>query len=282
MGRHISDTGRASGAIVPSADMPISGRFGTGNIRIFGSAGAHAFEIPSNSVRVRLWGGGANAGYNAALQKTGGGAGGGFALKVLNGLTVGQVVTVTVAAPGGTSSFGSYVSATGGVTAGAGGVGIGGDINTKGGSCEGLTCPGGCGAGSLFGDGAGSTGSASGLSGASGAGAATPGGLGGSGISGVGGTITSTSQTSYFCASGPAAVGHAGLDYLGTGGGGVGGNPYGGPGSNGGGGGFGAAAGPSCGGVGGWPGGGGGMCGGSAGGGIILGHGANGLVIVEW
>jgi hypothetical protein len=72
------------------------------------------------------------------------GGGGGFALKIITGLTPGTSVTITIGdgggpynpGTGGTSSFGTYVSATGGKNAASGGtpggVGSGGDINMYG------------------------------------------------------------------------------------------------------------------------------------------------------
>lgn len=130
MGRSASNAVAGSaGIITTSSDMPISGKFGTGRVAVISST--QAFLIPATSIRVRLWGAGANSG----------GGGGGFAMKVLSGLTIGQSVTATVgvgAATGGTTSFGAYLSATGGKqvngVAGDGGVGVGGDVNTTGGS----------------------------------------------------------------------------------------------------------------------------------------------------
>jgi len=83
-----------------SEDRPFTGSFGFGEQRFFATSGT--FTIPANvtSVRVRVWGGGASG----------------------NGA-------------GGTSSFGSHVSATGGSASysfgpgGAGGSGSNGDIN---------------------------------------------------------------------------------------------------------------------------------------------------------
>jgi hypothetical protein len=91
-------------------------------------------------VRVRVWGGGGGADYS--IPATGGG--GGFALKTVT-VTPGDAVTVTIGGggvaltypgAGGNSSFGGYVSATGGrnhtSTGGIGGAGSGGDINMNG------------------------------------------------------------------------------------------------------------------------------------------------------
>lgn len=88
-------------------------------------------------------GGGAPANYTGNLQGEGGG-GGGYAGKWLF-FTAGDTVALTVGAEGvfggangGTSSFGAFLSATGGGTAssggtpGSGGVGSGGDVNLSG------------------------------------------------------------------------------------------------------------------------------------------------------
>lgn len=117
------------------------------------------FVVPNgvNQVEVELWGGGAGSFASVANGPSGGGAGGGYARKRITGLTPGQTVAVTVGlggsagatggaspAPGGTSSFGPYVSATGGslnylatvTTPQNGGtptgVGVGGDVNLAG------------------------------------------------------------------------------------------------------------------------------------------------------
>ena len=97
------------------------------------------------TVRVRLWGGG--GGTNNGLYSQTVAGGGGFAIKTVTGLTPGSTVPVTVGrgspinngtGTGATSSFGAYVSATGGRnnqdgTTLIGGVGVGGDVNAYGG-----------------------------------------------------------------------------------------------------------------------------------------------------
>jgi len=144
-----------------------TGTFGTGKVMTYG-AGSYSFVVPSgiSSVRVRMWGAG-GCGANSVSSYTGGG-GGGFALKVIEGLSSGDSILITVGAAatspnsagsGGTSSFGSYVSATGGQNAVStnssrvGGVGTGGDINFAGGSSYAGGNGGGGGAASLFGNG---------------------------------------------------------------------------------------------------------------------------------
>jgi hypothetical protein len=121
--------------------------------------GSGSFVVPAgvSQVEVELWGGGSGSYASLSSIAAGGGAGGGYARKRVTGLTVGQVVPVTVGAGGaggttaggapgvgGTSSFGSYVSATGGALnvfatvsapqngAAPSGVGVGGDVNISG------------------------------------------------------------------------------------------------------------------------------------------------------
>jgi hypothetical protein len=112
---------------------PISGTYGSGKIQLFSASGTFTRPTGVTNVRARCWGGGASSQ----------GGGGGFAIKEIVGVTA--TVTVTVGAAGGTSSFGAYVSATGGTSGanGAGGVGTGGDFNSTGGT-GGSTTSGGC------------------------------------------------------------------------------------------------------------------------------------------
>lgn len=217
------------GLVVPSIDMPVTGKFGLGLLKVFGTPGTYSFVVPFGvtSVRVRMWGGGAVGG-------------GGFTFKTITGLTPGQVITVTVGGPQGTSSFGSFCSATGAVGL-VGGSGIGGDVNSAGGTGVGQY---GAGAGSLFGRGGDASSNTTGKSAASGGG----GTAGGAGLTGSGGF-----------GSNPPTNGSPLIDYIGTGGGGASSG-----GANGGGGG-----GPST--AGGFPGGGGGD----------VEKGAGGLLMVE-
>lgn len=208
MGRYSAsdENGFVSGVITPSDSMPLTGVFGTGRVAFI--TASQAFVIPATSMRVRLWGcGGNGSGYN-------GGGGGGFALKVINGLVVGESVAVTLGSlAGSTTSFGPYVSAKGGTAAtdaasGEGGVGVGGDINNKGGSGGigsnqngAASYGGGGGAANVLGKGgSGGDGSAAGGSAASGGG----GGMPSQGVATVAGC-------------GMAPVGSASLDFVGCG-----------------------------------------------------------------
>lgn len=193
---------------------PITGVFGTGQVQIFGAGQSGVWYVPPGvgKARVRLWGAG-GSGANAG--------GGGFALKTIYDLSgVTSVAVIVAEAPSGTSSFGSYVSATGGLSSSpySGGTGVGGDINTSGGTS------GSAGAGSLFGRGGSSS-----AQGSSGWGGSGVGNLGASGFLGSGGGNPNTVALGPASQSGMSAP--FSLDFIGTGGG-----AYSGSGTNGGGG----------------------------------------------
>lgn len=130
--------------------------FGAG-VQSFVNSGTFVVPAGVTQVEVETWGGGAGSFASISTSPSGGGAGGGYARKRVTGLTPGQSIVITVgaggaggtllggfAAPGGTSSFGSYVSATGGSLnvlaspgspqngATPGGNGVGGDVNLYG------------------------------------------------------------------------------------------------------------------------------------------------------
>ena len=251
-------------ALTATAFNPITGVFGSGNVQIFGgqgtTTGSYTWTVPPGvaKVRVRVFGGGGGNG----------GGGGGFAMKTVFDLSGVSTVAVTVGAgpsttTGGTSSFGAYVSATGGApTGGVGGAGSGGDINNTGGTCS-TSTGGGGGVANLFGFGG--TGGNTGYSGASGGGGggstASVGYSGAAGLFGSGGQYTSTGTGVGLITPTTGLIGQFSIDFIGTGGGGA----YYQAGANGGGGGYQAS--------GGYPGGG---CGGSGG------NGGAGMVIVEW
>lgn len=267
---------------------PVSGVFGTGQVQFFSASGAWAVPAGIGKVRVRVWGGG--GGCSSTSNNFGGGGGGGFAIKAIYDLSGVTSIAVTVGAGGtyasfatqqtaGTSSFGSYCSATGGqfaslsstYNANLGGTGVGGDINNTGGWTGGFTTTantgGGGGSASIFGNG-GSLGNAVSTSATTthtgGAGAAPYSYTsinGNSGFLGIGGQLAGTYSPAVSPTSG--LNNQFSIDYLGTGGSGSGSMS----GNNGGGGG-------SNGGNGGWPGGGSGNS--------TVGGGGSGLVIVEW
>ena len=85
------------------------------------------FTVPAgvDKIKVTVVGGGGNG-----ASAGGGGGGGGTCIIYATGLTAGGTVAVTVGAAGGTSSFGTYCTATGGISSagingGAGGIGTG-------------------------------------------------------------------------------------------------------------------------------------------------------------
>ena len=134
--------------------------FGSG-VQSFTQSGAFGVPAGVTQIEVEVWGGG--SGSYASLPGlptyggSGGGSGGGYARKRITGLTPGQSIAVVIgsggiagtlqggaATSGGTSSFGSYVSATGGslnaltsvsspqLGATPAGNGVGGDVNLSG------------------------------------------------------------------------------------------------------------------------------------------------------
>jgi len=117
------------------------------------------FSVPNGvtQIEVEVWGGGAGSFASVPGLASGGGSGGGYARKRITSLIPGQSIPVAIGAggnagtsagaapgPGGTSSFGSYVSATGGSLnylantsqpqngATPPGFGVGGDLNFTG------------------------------------------------------------------------------------------------------------------------------------------------------
>lgn len=134
-----------------------------GNTQIYQTAGTYTFTVPANvnslEVELQAAGGGAGASGTGTSGGTagnigGGGGGGGYGYRRLTGLTPGQAIAVTLGAPGvgvastsgtsaGASSFGSYLSCTGGSggiwgentrsVGGAGGTSIGADFGVPGG-----------------------------------------------------------------------------------------------------------------------------------------------------
>ena len=246
---------------ISTAYNPISGVFGTGQVQIFADVGSSTWTVPPGigKVRARVWGGG---GYNL-------GCGGGFSLKAVYNLTGVTSVAITVGTggtsgtpTGGTSSFGSYCSATGGSSGGTTvGSGTGGDINYDGG--RGGTFP--AGVASIFGPGNGELSATNGATGGAGQGAVTLARMAAGGFLSVGG-IAGDVTAGAIAQLPTSGLGQFSIDYIGTGGGG--GTAQNGI-NGGGGGGAGTVATAPQGGI---PGGAGGT----------TGNGGRGLVIVEW
>ena len=141
--------------------------------------GSSYFAVPAGvtQVEVEVWGAGSGSYASVPGLASGGGSGGGYARKLVTGLTPGQIISVTIgsggaggttsgaaAGPGGTSSFGQIVSATGGslnylATTAAPengatppGIGVGGDVNFIGSAGQaGLLSQGGLGGASPIG-----------------------------------------------------------------------------------------------------------------------------------
>ncbi len=130
--------------------------FGSG-VQTFVASGQFTVPAGVTQVEVEIWGAGSGSYASVPLTASGGGSGGGYAKKLVTGLTPGQTIPLTVGAgglagttggvaagPGGTSTFGLFVSATGGslnpqaTTSSPGngatppGVGVGGDVNLTG------------------------------------------------------------------------------------------------------------------------------------------------------
>lgn len=123
-------------------------------MQVYSAAGTSTFIVPDGvfAIRGRVCGGGGSGGGSTASGTGGGGGAGGYA-EGLFAVTPGQSISITVGAggaavtsgnngnPGGSSSIGAFMSATGGnggasptSAAGAlGGVGSGGSINLYGG-----------------------------------------------------------------------------------------------------------------------------------------------------
>jgi hypothetical protein len=120
------------------------------------SSGTYVVPPACTTVEAEVWGAGSGSWASVTGICGGGGSGGGYARKLITGLTPGSSITVTVGAggtagttgvapgAGGASSFGSYISATGGslnvlntpaapIFGNIAGVGSSGDLDLPGG-----------------------------------------------------------------------------------------------------------------------------------------------------
>ena len=97
-------------------------------VQTFATPGNYNYTVPAgvSQIEVEVWGGGSGSYASTPANASGGGAGGGYARKRIANLITGQIIPVTVggggsggttagAAPGTgqTSSFGTYLTATG-------------------------------------------------------------------------------------------------------------------------------------------------------------------------
>jgi hypothetical protein len=130
--------------------------FGSG-VQTFTTSGSFVVPAGVSQAEVEVWGGGSGSYASVANIPSGGGCGGGYARKLVQGLTPGQVIPITIGgggaagtvsgalpSSGGSSSFGTFVSAKGGQLNGLAsaanpqsgatpaGIGVGGDINLTG------------------------------------------------------------------------------------------------------------------------------------------------------
>lgn len=137
-----------------SSAVATSSGSGVPNTSVFNSSGS--FTIPAGVTRVivEVWGGGGNGGRAdpvAGNSNSGGGGGGGGYGRQAFTVTPGTVYTVTVGGPGGASSFGSLISATGGQNGGNATYPSGGGIGGLGGTSSGsVNITGGTGSGGSY------------------------------------------------------------------------------------------------------------------------------------
>ena len=129
-----------SGITFPDSTLQITAFTGTGSgttlvgAKIFTASGTFTIPTGVTQALVTVVGGG-GAGYNGTPGDVGGGGGGGGGTiqGYITGLTPGGTVTVTVGGSAGSSSFGSYLTATAGST-GSGNYGGGGGSSSASGA----------------------------------------------------------------------------------------------------------------------------------------------------
>lgn len=152
----------SDGTYVNSAHIVGFGGITVTNTQTFNASGTWVKPASGKFVVTRLWGGGGSGGANSTASATGGG-GGAFHEGVFDFTSFSGNVTVTVGAggagvsgtgtvngnPGGTTSFGAFISSFGGgggrsqASAGGSGGGSGGVGGTSDGSWGGSNIPGG-------------------------------------------------------------------------------------------------------------------------------------------
>lgn len=144
-------------SVIPTAPFlrwklpSLSPGFASGS-QSFSSSGSFVVPPGVSQVEVEVWGAGSGSYASTSAIASGGGGGGGYARKRISGLTPGQQISVTVGAGGAagttagatpgsgqSSSFGTFVSATGGAlnplansnnpqNGGSPGTGVNGDL----------------------------------------------------------------------------------------------------------------------------------------------------------
>lgn len=229
-----------------------SGVFGTGRVEWITVGGKTSFVVPDGitAIRVRIFGWGKKP-YFVNTSNTGSsGDGGGFTMKTINGLTSGTAIPITMPSTQGVVSFGNHCSVKVAADSTFNGtiwmhdysIGVGGDINRKGGKGYYFTSGtssyvGGGGVGNYFGDGGSAFPGAASNSGTSGAGGFVNSSSyygGGVGLTGISGEAGATNGSSWQIQTNATPSGDTlPIDYIGTGSGGS----YYGSGWNGGGGG---------------------------------------------
>jgi hypothetical protein len=175
-------------------------------VQSFSASGTFLIPAGVTQVEVEVWGAGSGSFASSATSSSGGGSGGGYARKRVTGLNAGQSISITVGVGGAagsssqlpsagtSSSFGSYVSATGGAInplatlaspwlgASAPGIGVGGDVNMTGSmGANGVGNIGGAGGAGAMGGGVTGVATSFGSAGQSPGGGASGAGTGGSG-----------------------------------------------------------------------------------------------------
>lgn len=130
----ITSTTTISGPfVVSSSTASTTYGFGFAHQRVITTTGTSTWSKPTgvNWIKVKVQGGGGAGGNGGSNSATCGGAGGGYSEGIIDVSSTSSVL-VTVGTASATSSFGSFVIASGGILT-VQGIGTGGSINTTGG-----------------------------------------------------------------------------------------------------------------------------------------------------
>jgi hypothetical protein len=135
----IGSAGQVLKVAAPGSDLEFGDAGGGGNYirRIYTSPATWTYDASIQAVKVTVVGGGGNAGNTLNPTQSGSGGSGGYSDEYLSAPALSTPVSVTVGGAGGSSSFGGFLSATGGNTGAGGpggnagnpGSGSGGNIN---------------------------------------------------------------------------------------------------------------------------------------------------------